>query len=114
MNSLEIVGLVAIILISSFAIIGIIVSIPLFKLLNKIKSIASNLDESLTPIISNLNKSVESLNSELEEISSVTSNLNSIVEQMEKVIRLARLLVTNPIIKVVSTSAGILKAFTKK
>jgi predicted PurR-regulated permease PerM len=114
MNSLEIVGLVAIILISCFAIIGIIVSIPLFKLLNKIKHIADNLNESLTPIIGNLNKSVEGLNSELEEISSVTSSLNSIVVQMEKVIRLARLLVTNPVIKVVSTSAGLLKAFTKK
>lgn len=114
MSSLEIVGLVAIILISCFAIVGIIVAIPLIKLLNKVKSMVEKIDKSLIPIIDELNLTVSNLNTEISSIADLTQSVSSIAEQLEKVIRLARLLLTNPIIKIISTTAGIMSSFKKK
>ncbi len=107
MTSLEIVGLVAIILISCFAIVAIIVAIPLLRLLNRAKLLVEKLNEGLEPIIEKLNLTVANLNSEVSSISDLTQSISSIVEQLEKVIRLARILVTDPIIKLISTTAGI-------
>ncbi len=113
MTSLEIVGLVAIILISAFAIAGIIVAIPLFRLINRIKSMAGKLNESLIPLVEKLNDTVESLNVEVGSIADLTQSISSIVEQLEKIIRLARILVTSPLIKIISASAGLLSGLSK-
>lgn len=114
MTSLEIVGLVAIILISAFAIVAIIVSIPLFKLLNRIKFMAEKLSENLIPITESLKDTIASLNTEVGSISDLTQSISSIVEQMEKIIRLARILVTSPLIKLISAAAGIMDGLSKK
>ena len=113
MTSLEIVGLVAIILISAFAIIGIVVSIPLFKLINRLKFLAGKLNESLVPIVEKLNNTVSHLNSEINSISELTQNVSSIVEQLEKIIRLARIILTNPIIKLISAGVGLASGVKK-
>lgn len=113
MTSLEIVGLVAIILISAFAVTGIIVAIPLFRLLNRIKFMAGKLNESLIPLVEKLNDTVESLNVEVSSIADLTQSISSIVEQLEKIIRLARILVTSPLIKIISASAGLLSSLSK-
>jgi predicted PurR-regulated permease PerM len=113
MTSLEIVGLIAIILISAFAIIGIIVSIPLFKLINRLKFLAGKLNESLVPIVEKLNNTVSHLNSEINSISELTQNVSSIVEQLEKIIRLARIILTNPIIKLISAGVGLASGVKK-
>lgn len=113
MTSLEIVGLVAIILISAFAVVAIIVAIPLFKLINKIKFLAGKLNESLIPMVEKLNETVTNLNTEVSSLADLTQSVNSIVEQLEKVIRLARILLTSPIIKIISTSAGLISGLAK-
>lgn len=113
MSSLEIVGLVAIILISAFAVAGIIVAIPLFKLINRIKSMAGKLNESLIPLVEKLNDTVDSLNVEVSSIADLTQSISSIVEQLEKIIRLARILVTSPLIKIISASAGLISSLSK-
>jgi hypothetical protein len=113
MTSLEIVGLVAIILISAFAVVAIIVAIPLFKLINKIKFLAGKLNESLIPMVEKLNETVTNLNTEVSSLTDLTQSVSSIVEQLEKVIRLARVLLTSPIIKIISTSAGLISGLTK-
>lgn len=113
MISLEIVGLVAIILISAFAVVAIIVAIPLFKLINKIKFLAGKLNESLIPMVEKLNETVTNLNTEVSSLTDLTQSVSSIVEQLEKVIRLARVLLTSPIIKIISTSAGLISGFAK-
>lgn len=114
MTSLEIVGLVAIILISAFSIIGIIVAIPLFRLINRSKRLVDDLGESVVPMVEKLNNTVDDLNGELDSINDLTQNVSSIVEQLEKLIRLARLLVTNPIIKLLGTTTGLINAINKK
>ncbi|MBM3705374.1 MAG: hypothetical protein FJW66_02505 [Actinobacteria bacterium] len=106
MNSLEITGLVAIILISSFAVAGIIISVPLFRLINRIRHLADKLNESLVPIVEKLNNTVSHLNTEIGSISELTQSVSSIVEQLEKIIRLARIIITNPIIKLISAGVG--------
>jgi hypothetical protein len=108
MTSLEIVGLVAIILISAFAVVGVIVAIPLFRLLNRVRSMADKLGESLIPMVEKLNETITHLNTEVGSITDLTQSISSIVEQLEKVIRLARILVTSPIVKLISASAGII------
>ena len=113
MTSLEIVGLVAIILISAFAIVAIIVAVPLFKLLNKIKFLAGKLNDSLVPVVEKLNDTITNLNTEVSSITDLTQSISSIVEQLEKVIRLARILITSPIIKLISASAGIISGLSK-
>jgi hypothetical protein len=113
MTSLEIVGLVAIILISAFSIIGIVISIPLFKLINRLKFLAGKLNESLIPIVEKLNDTVSHLNSEINSISELTQNVGSIVEQLEKIIRLARIILTNPIIKLISAGVGLASGVKK-
>jgi predicted PurR-regulated permease PerM len=108
MTTLEIVGLAAIILISAFAVVAVIVAIPLFRLLNRIRSMADSLGDSLIPMVERLNETITHLNTEVGSISDLTQSISSIVEQLEKVIRLARILVTSPIVKLISASAGII------
>jgi hypothetical protein len=112
-SSLEIVGLVAIILISAFAIIGIIVSIPLLRLINRFKFLAEKLNESLVPMVEKLNTTVTHLNTEISSISELTQSVGSIVEQLEKVIRLARILLTNPLVKLISAGVGLASGIKK-
>lgn len=112
-SSLEIVGLVAIILISAFAIIGIVVSIPLLRLINRIKFLAEKLNESLVPMVEKLNTTVTHLNTEIGSISELTQSVGSIVEQLEKVVRLARILLTNPLIKLISAGVGLASGIKK-
>ncbi|OQA21132.1 MAG: hypothetical protein BWY60_00830 [Actinobacteria bacterium ADurb.Bin346] len=113
MTSLEIVGIVAIVLISAFAIIGIIVAVPLFKLINKVKFMADKLSQSLVPVVEKLNGTITHLNTELGSISELTQSVSSIVEQLEKVIRLARIIITNPIIKLISAGVGVAETVKK-
>ncbi len=113
MASLEIVGLVAIILISAFAVVAIIIAIPLFKLINKIRFMAGKMSENLVPIMENLKDTISSLNTEVSSISDLTQSISSIVEQMEKIIRLARILVTSPLVKLISAAAGIMDGLSK-
>lgn len=112
-SSLEIVGLVAIILISAFAIIGIVVSIPLLRLINRLKLLAEKLNESLVPMVEKLNTTVTHLNTEIGSISGLTQSVGSIVEQLEKVVRLARILLTNPLIKLISAGVGLASGIKK-
>jgi len=113
MTPLEIVGLVAIILISAFAVAAIIIAVPLFKLINKIKFMAGKLNENLIPAVEKLNDTVTNLNTEISSIADLTQSISSIVEQLEKVIRLARVLITSPIIKIISASAGLFSGLSK-
>ena len=108
MTTLEIVGLVAIILISAFAVVAVIVAIPLFRLLNRIRSMADSLSQSLVPMVEKLNETITHLNADVGSITDLTQSVSSIVEQLEKIIRLARILVTSPIVKFISASAGII------
>ena len=114
MTSLEILGLIAIILISVFSLIGIIVSVPLMKLLSRIRVLAENLNESIIPIIGNLKNTVEKLNNEIGEINEATKSATSIISELEKIVKLARVVVTSPAIKVISTLAGIVGTFSKE
>ena len=54
MTSLEIVGIVAIILISCFCLVGIAVSIPLIKLINRTKFLVSEVNKNLLPVVEKL------------------------------------------------------------
>ena len=113
MTSLEIVGLVSIILISVFAVVAIIVAVPLFKLINRIRFMAGKLNESVVPLVEKLNDTVTALNVEVSSIADLTQSISSIVEQLEKIIRLARILITRPLIKIISASAGLISGLSK-
>ena len=113
MTALEIVGLVAIILISAFAIVAVIVAIPLFRLLNKVRYMADKLSESLVPLVEKLNETITHLNTEVGSLTDLTQSISSIVEQLEKIIRLARIIITSPIVKLISASAGIINGMKK-
>ena len=107
MSPLEITGLIAIILISSFAVVGIIVAIPIVRLINRMRFLTEGLNENLIPVIEKLNNTVTGLNSEIGSISELTQSAGSIVAQLEKIIRLARIIITSPIIKLISTGIGL-------
>ena len=107
MSSLEITGLVAILLISASAVVGIIVAIPIFKLVNRMRFLVEKLNENLIPMVEKLNNTVSRLNSEISSISELTQSVGSIVAQLEKIIRLTRIIITNPIIKLISTGVGL-------
>jgi len=113
MTSIEIVGIIAIILISVFSVIGIIISVPLFKMLVRLKNTAEKINESIMPIAEDLSITVKKLNDEIGTIGNLTQNVGSIVEQLEKIIKLARILITSPIVKIISTAAGFMNAISK-
>jgi len=106
-SPLEITGLVSIILISAFAVVGIIVAIPIVRLINRIRFLVQKLNESLIPVVEKLNNTVYHLNSEIGSISELTQSAGSIVAQLEKIIRLARIVIAGPIIKLISTGIGL-------
>lgn len=113
MTSIEIVGIIAIILISVFSVIGIIISVPLFKMLVRLKNTAEKINGSIMPIAEDLSITVKKLNDEIGTIGNLTQNVGSIVEQLEKIIKLARILITSPIVKIISTAAGFMNAISK-
>ncbi len=113
MSLLEITGLVAIILISAFAVVGIIVAVPIFRLVNRIRFLTEKLNESLIPVIEKLDNTVTHLNSEISSINEITQSAGSIVEQLEKIVRLARIIITSPIIKLISTGIGFASTIKK-
>jgi predicted PurR-regulated permease PerM len=110
---LEIAGLVVIILVSAFSVAGIVVSIPLFKLINRLRFLSEKLNESLVPAVENLNRTVSNLNSGIGSVSDLTQSISSIVEQLEKIVRLARIIITSPIIKLISTGVGLAEGLRK-
>jgi len=107
LSSVEIIGLIAVSLISAFAVVGIIVAIPLFRLINRTRLLVEKLSKSLVPMVEKLNSTVSHLNSEIGSINELTQSAGSIVKQFEKIIRIARIIITTPIIKIVSTGMGI-------
>ena len=107
MSPLEITGFVAISLISAFAVLGIIVAIPIVRLVNRMRFLVEKLNESLIPVVEKFNITVSHLNSEIGSISELTQSAGSIVAQLEKIIRLARIIITGPIIKLISTGIGL-------
>jgi predicted PurR-regulated permease PerM len=113
MTSIEIVGIISIILISVFSVIGIIISVPLFKMLIRLKQTAEKINDSIMPIAEELNITVKKLNDEIGTIGNLTQSVGSIVEQLEKVTKLARILITSPIVKIVSTAAGFMRSISK-
>ena len=113
MSSLEIIGLIAVSLISAFAVVGIIVAFPIFRLVNRTRLLVEKLSESLVPMVEKLNSTVSHLNSEIGSINELTQSAGSIVKQFEKIIRIARIIITTPIIKIVSTGMGIAYSMKK-
>jgi hypothetical protein len=113
MTPIEIVGIISIILISVFCVIGIIISVPLFKMIVRLKQTAEKINDSIMPIAQDLNVTVKKLNDEIGTIGNLTGSVSSIVEQLEKIIKLARILITSPVVKIVSTAAGFMSAMTK-
>jgi len=105
-SPIEITGLVAIILISAFAVVGIIVAIPIVKLLNRTRHLVEKLDTSLIPIVDKMNNTVTHLNSEISSINEITQSAGSIVGNIEKITKLATIIITTPIIKIISTVMG--------
>jgi hypothetical protein len=113
MSAIEITGIVAIILMSAFAIVAVVVAVPLFRLINRVRFLAEKLNINLIPMVEKLNTTVSHLNSEISSISELTQSVGSIVEQLEKIIRLARIVITNPIIKIISAGAGVADSVRK-
>ncbi len=109
----EIVSIIALVLISAFAVAGIIVAIPFFRLINRARFLAEKLNQSIVPMVEKLNITVTHLNSEIDSISELTQSVSSIVEQLEKIIRLARIIITNPIIKLISAGVGVAEGVKK-
>jgi len=112
-SPLEITGLVSIILISAFAVVAIIVAILIVRLINRMRFLVEKLNESLIPVVEKLNNTVSDLNSEISSISELTQSAGSIVAQLEKIIRLARIVLTGPIIKLISTGIGFASGIKK-
>jgi len=112
-SSLEVTGLVAIILISAFAVVAIIVAILIVRLINRMRFLVEKLNESLIPVVEKLNNTISHLNSEISSISELTQSAGSIVAQLEKIIRLARIVLTGPIIKLISTGIGFASGIKK-
>ena len=113
MSTLEITGLIAIILISAFAVVGIIVAIPIFRLLNRTRLLVEKLDGSLIPVVDKLNDTVIHLNSEIGSINEITQSAGSIVGNIEKIIGLATVIITSPIIKLIKTGIGFTNGIKK-
>ena len=113
MSPLEITGLVSIILISAFAVVAIIVAILIVRLVNRMRFLVEKLNESLIPVVEKLNNTISHLNSEISSISELTQSAGSIVAQLEKIIRLARIVLTGPIIKLISTGIGFASGIKK-
>jgi predicted PurR-regulated permease PerM len=113
-SSLEIIGLVAVILISVFAVVGIIVAIPIFRLLNRTRILVEKLNGSLVPMVDKLNDTITHLNGEISSINEITQSAGSIVGNIEKIIGLATVIITSPIIKLIRTGIGFVEGIKKQ
>ena len=79
----------------------------------RLKNTAEKINDSIMPIAEDLNRTVKKLNDEIGTVGNLTESVSSIVEQLEKIIKLARILITSPVVKIVSTAAGFMSAMSK-
>src|SRR5665811_1412902 len=85
---------------------SIIIAVPVFRLVNRTRFLLENLNDSLIPIVENLNDTVSQLNSEIGSINEITQSAGSIVGNVEKIIGLATVIITSPIIRLIKTGIG--------
>ena len=85
MTLLEVAGLVAIIFVFGFTVAGIIIAIPLFRLLNRVKFLTEILNGSLISLIEKSNSTVNNLDTEIRSIGDLTQRMISLIKQLEKV-----------------------------
>jgi uncharacterized protein YoxC len=84
-----------------------------FRVLESTKMTIDAMREETIPLLREVKTSVEKTNREIDRVDILLDNANSIVGRVERVSGLVEEAASNPIVKVISTFAGIRKGFSK-
>lgn len=107
---ISIVVTVALLLLIGFAVSTLI---QLKRTLRNADSFIGNVDERLMPLLSDLHEAVLKVNTELDQIDEIVVNVRDIGDKVNTTTRVVHEIISSPLIRVSSVSAGA-KAAIKK
>ena len=84
-----------------------------FRVLESTKMTIDAMREETIPLLREVKTSVEKTNREIDRVDVLLDNANSIVGRVERLSGLVEEAASNPLVKVISTLAGIRKGFSK-
>lgn len=105
----------AILTVAVVTLIGFLVSvaIQLQKTLASADRLLKNIDDKVEPISSNLISSLERVNGDLGRIDDVVKTIQEMSERVQNTMEVVREVITSPLVKVASFSAGTREAIKK-
>lgn len=80
------------------------------RLFNETRKEIANISRELVPLIQKLNESVDQVNRELERVDTVVSQVEELSEKVNTSIGVLKSVISSPLIKLASLSAGVRKA----
>lgn len=102
-------GAVTIILTLSAVVLVFFLSMVLYR----VASILSRVDAEVTPIIKRLETTIDEVNLELARLDEIVKAGESVAEKVNATTRLAQEAIASPLIRMISLSAGVKKAFDR-
>jgi len=87
--------------------------IQLKKTLESIDTLAGNVDNQLMPLLTDLHEAVNKVNTELNRIDEIVLTVRDIGEKVNATTRVVHEIISSPLIKVASVSAGAKEAVRK-
>lgn len=95
----------------AFALLVVILAVPLFKLsrlLDETTDSVRELSTSVAPLLTNLNETVVETNKQLVKIDSITENVSSVTENISSLVAVFTTSVGSPLVRI----AGYVKSFS--
>lgn len=104
-----------ILVISIVALVAYLVTvlIQLRKTLASAEELIKNVNTQITPLSANLNEAVERVNKELDRVDVVVGSVQEMSERVQVTMEIIREVITSPLVKVASFSAGTREAIKR-
>lgn len=105
-------GIVLNIALVVLVIFAIAILAQVFRVLGNLNNLAKGVSEEIPPLLAKLQTTVDDINTELERVDEIVASVAEVSEKVQATTRLAQEVVSSPLIKLASFSAGTKKALS--
>ena len=114
MSGGEIAGIIAA---GGFVLFVLFLAVPLVKLgsvLDETRDTVRSLNEEVTPLLSELTKTVQATNEQLAKVDSITDNISSVTTNISSMVAVFTAAIGSPLAKVAGLTAGLRSVISGK
>lgn len=91
-------------------IFGIAILAQLFRMLGSLNNLVKSINKEVSPLLTKLQTTIDDVNSELERVDEIVASVAEVSEKVQVTTRIAQEVISSPLIKLASFSAGTKKA----